>query len=126
MRSCIIVHDGVNILDFARIYDIFVKCGIEFVVIGFRSDATDEMGLKLPMHISSESLYGYDIVAIPGGSGAEVWADDGIFVSWMRSSEESKDIISLNNGSKILDGAKLNGVKFSSSKAILEWIKSRS
>ena len=95
-------------------------------MIGFRGDATDEMGLKLPMHISSESLYGYDIVAIPGGSGAEVWADDGIFVSWMRSSEESKDIISLNNGSKILDGAKLNGVKFSSSKAILEWIKSRS
>ena len=63
MRSCIIVYDGVNILDFARIYDIFVKCGIEFVVIGFRGDATDEMGLKLPMHISSESLYGYDIVA---------------------------------------------------------------
>ena len=126
MRSCIIVYDGVNILDFARIYDIFVKCGIEFAVIGFRGAPTDEMGLKLPMHISSESLYGYDIVAIPGGSGGEVWADDGIFVRWMRSSEESKDIISLNNGSKILDGARLNGVKFSSSKAILEWIKSRS
>ena len=125
MRSCIIVYDGVNILDFARIYDIFVKCGIEFVVIGFRglTSVSDPQVFITP---TTKNKDGYDIVAIPGGSGAEVWADDGIFVSWMRSSEESKDIISLNNGSKILDGAKLNGVKFSSSKAILEWIKSRS
>ncbi|ARR00861.1 DJ-1/PfpI family protein [Campylobacter porcelli] len=125
MKSCIVVYDGVNLLNFARIYDIFARCGIEFVVVGFRGDATDEMGISLPMHLSCESLYGYDIVAIPGGKGAEIWADDSIFLSWMKSSEESKYIISLDNGDKILDGAELNGYKFSSDEAILEWIKSK-
>lgn len=125
MKSCIVVYDGVNILSFAKIYDIFARYEIEFVVIGFRSDAADEIGLRLPMHLNSESLYGYDIVAIPGGKGAEIWADDGIFLSWMKSSIESKDIVSLDNGSKIIDGAELNGHKFSSEEAMIEWIKNR-
>lgn len=125
MKSAIIVYDGVNFLSFARIYDVFMRCGIDFVVIGFRGDARDEMGLALPMHLSSESLYGYDIVAIPGGSGADVWADDGIFLSWMKSSAESKYIISLDNGDKILDGANLNGHKFNSDEAMIEWIKNK-
>ena len=54
MKSAIIVYDGVNFLSFARIYDVFMRCGIDFVVIGFRGDARDEMGLALPMHLSSE------------------------------------------------------------------------
>ncbi|MBP3675694.1 MULTISPECIES: hypothetical protein [Campylobacter] len=125
MKSAIIVYDGVNFLSFARIYDVFMRCGIDFVVIGFRGDARDEMGLALPMHLSSESLYGYDIVAIPGGSGADVWADDGIFLSWMNSSSQSRDIISLDNGDLILDGAGLNGRKFGYEEALVEWIKNR-
>lgn len=125
MKSCIVVYDGINILSFAKIYDIFARCGIEFVVVGFRCDAADEIGIKLPMHTSSESLYGYDIVAIPGGKGAEIWADDGIFLSWMNSSSQSRDIISLDNGDLILDGAGLNGRKFGYEEALVEWIKNR-
>lgn len=125
MKSCIVVYDGINILSFAKIYDIFARCGIEFVVVGFRCDAADEIGIRLPMHTSSESLYGYDIVAIPGGKGAEIWADDGIFLSWMKSSAESKYIISLDNGDKILDSANLNGHKFNSDEAMIEWIKNK-
>ena len=30
-------------------------------------------------YINTKNKDGYDIVAIPGGSGAEVWADDGIY-----------------------------------------------
>ena len=57
MKSCIVVYDGINILSFAKIYDIFARCGIEFVVVGFRCDAAEEIGIRLPMHTSSESLY---------------------------------------------------------------------
>jgi hypothetical protein len=43
----------------------------------------------------------------------------------MNSSSQSRDIISLDNGDLILDGAGLNGRKFGYEEALVEWIKNR-
>lgn len=105
MKSCIVIYDRVNLLSFAKIYDVLVRSKIDFEVVALRSDVCDEKGLRLNPTRHSESLYGYNMVIVPDGTGALNLRYDDIFLSWIRSAGGTNLLVGLDLGVLILGGA---------------------
>lgn len=105
MKSCIVLYDRVNLLSFAKIYDFFTKNKLDFEVVSLSEVVLDERGFELRAERYSESLYAYDIVAIPSGIGALNLRYDDIFLSWIKSSLEANLKIGLDLGILLFAGA---------------------
>lgn len=105
MKSCIVLYDRVNLLSFAKIYDFFTKNKLDFEVVSLSEVVLDERGFELRAERHSESLYAYDIVAIPSGTGALNLRYDDIFLSWIKSGLEANLKIGLDLGILLFAGA---------------------
>ncbi|CUU84044.1 hypothetical protein FFA43_02115 [Campylobacter hyointestinalis subsp. hyointestinalis] len=105
MKSCIVLYDRVNLLSFAKIYDFFTKNKLGFEVVSLSEVVLDERGFELRAERHSESLYAYDIVAIPSGIGALNLRYDDIFLSWIKSGLEANLKIGLDLGILLFAGA---------------------
>lgn len=112
MKTCLVLFDRVNLLSFARIYDLLKREKIAFDIVSFRDDCKDEFGLALPNASKhGESLLGYDVVVIPDGLGALNLRYDDIFLSWIKGAKDAKIKVGVDLGGLILGGAGLLGKK---------------
>ncbi|AIR79764.1 hypothetical protein Q4Y15_000875 [Campylobacter fetus] len=107
MKSCIVLYDGISMLSFAKIYDFFIANSVDFEVASLREEITCEGSFKLNSPNYSQSLYGYDIVVFPDGTGALNLSYDDIFLSWIKSANDAKIKIAINRASLIIKEAGL-------------------
>ncbi|ALV24098.1 hypothetical protein CIG2463D_0498 [Campylobacter iguaniorum] len=105
MKCCIVIYDKVNLLSFAKIHDFFARKKLDFDVVSLRDSVVCEHEFRLFSPRHSESLYGYDIVALPDGMGALNLRYDDIFLSWIKSASNAKVKLAIDLGALIYAGA---------------------
>lgn len=106
MKIAILLYDKINLLNFAQLYSFlhsFKSASVK--TYAFKSEITDELGLKIQPEIYAESLYGADMLVIPDGVGALSARYDEIFLSWVKSAFNAKFKIGFDLGALILGGA---------------------
>lgn len=105
MKTCLVLYERVNLLSFSQIYDFLKKNKIDFKIVSFHSQTSDEYGYKINSDISNESLFGYEVVFLPNGLGALNLRYDDIFLSWIKTAKAAKMKIGVDLGNLILGGA---------------------
>ncbi|ASM36575.1 hypothetical protein [Campylobacter sputorum] len=110
MKVAIIMYDKMSLLSFSQIYEFFKRTDIASLSVdccALKYEIIDEFGLKILPDIHSESLDGYDIVAVPSGIGAMSLRYDDIFLSWIRSARKANLKISCDMGAFIFGAARM-------------------
>lgn len=106
MKVAIVVYDKINLSSLAQIWEIFpASVRNDVKICAFKSEISDEHGLKILPQIYAESLYGYDAIIVPDGVGALSLRYDEIFLSWIKSGVKARLKISFDLGALILGGA---------------------
>ncbi|HVC33435.1 MAG TPA: DJ-1/PfpI family protein [Chloroflexota bacterium] len=112
MKVAFIIYDGMTTLDFIGVYDATTR----LKTMGFMADfawdvcaladqVTDGTGLRvLPTRIGG-SLDGYDVVIVPGGSGARRLVDDAAFITWLQTAGPHTQRVSVCSGALLVGAA---------------------
>lgn len=110
MKIAFVLYDNLTMLDFVGFYDPLTRLqrflpDLKIVTCALKSEIKDSFGLKIKPQIVGESLYGYDGVFFPGGLGTRALMNDDIFISWVKSSRDSRLKISTCSGALLLGAA---------------------
>lgn len=105
MTTCIVLYERVNLLSFAKVYDLLRRAKTPFDVVAMGEGVLDEHGFWLGAQVGGESLYGYDNIIIPDGLGALNARFDDVFLGWIKTAKGARRKIAVNLGSLVLGGA---------------------
>lgn len=106
MKTCIVAFNGVNLLNFAQIYDFLRQQDAQFDVVSF-GECKDEFGFHLPIAKVAQPLCDYENIVVPHGPGALDLQYDDIFLSWIKGAKNAKFKLGLGLGTIILRAAKI-------------------
>ena len=107
MKIALVIFDKINLLNLARIRTFLesLESKPEIKICAFKSEISDEYGLKILPQIYGESLYGYDALILPDGSGALTLRHDEIFLSWIKSASRARVKVGFDLGTLVLGAA---------------------
>jgi putative intracellular protease/amidase len=98
MKIAFIIYDGMTTLDFVGAYEPLTKLKtmnldqcLKWDICSFnRGVVKDQVGLKILANKLGNSLGGYDAVIVPGGPGSRKLLSNERFISWIKTSKDSK------------------------------------
>ncbi len=89
-------------LDFIGFYDPVTRLktmnflpDLEWQVCARKAEVRDNRGLTFLADLTGETLEGYDLVFVPGGTGTRTLKDDASFIEWIRSSRPCRYKVSV-------------------------------
>jgi transcriptional regulator GlxA family with amidase domain len=112
MKIAYIIFDGITWLDFIGVYDPISRLrslnyipDLTWDICSHTEGAKDNFGLEIKSTKISQTLVGYDVIIVPGGSGTRQLQFDTGFVSWIKTASATAYKISICTGSFILGAA---------------------
>jgi imidazoleglycerol-phosphate dehydratase len=112
MKIAFILFDGMNALDFTGLYEPLTRLrslgilpDLEWDLCAYTQEARSSTGLKFKPDRVSAPLEGYDLLAIPGGSGALSLAEEASFLEWIKTAAASPLKIAVDSGALVLGAA---------------------
>ena len=112
MRAAFVVFDNMTALDFVGIYDPLTRLrsmGIDpqfdWRICARRAPVTDDRGLRFVPDAVGESLAGFDLLVVPGGSGTRTLMHDAEFLRWFGTAAGVPLKVSVCTGSLLLGAA---------------------
>ncbi|WP_224449648.1 DJ-1/PfpI family protein [Haloprofundus salilacus] len=115
MRAGFVTFDGMTALDFVGGFDPVTRLStmgyvdLEWDVCASAAAQTETVtaaaNLRFEVDSAGESLAGYDLLFVPGGSATRELRRDDAFVSWLETAEECPVVASVCTGSLLLGAA---------------------
>jgi transcriptional regulator GlxA family with amidase domain len=112
MKIAFIIYNGMTALDFIGVYDPltrlktmgFVK-DLQRDICAHTAEVRDSTGLQFVPTRVGDTLSGYDMVIVPGGTGSRVLLDDAEFIEWLSTAGPCKLKVSVCTGALLLAAA---------------------
>jgi len=112
MRTAFIIFDRMTALDFVGVYDplsrlrsMGVLPDFEWRVCAPTEFVTDDRGLRFQADSVGETLEGFDLVVVSGGSGTRALQHDMPFIQWLQTSKSASLKASVCTGALLLGAA---------------------
>lgn len=114
MKIAFLLYDGFSTLDFASLYEPITALkkldlvpGLSWDLCALTEKVMDSQGLGFAASSVRPALFDYDLVAIPGGAGAEAMLADDALLEWLKDLRSQAWIASVGKGSLLLAAAGL-------------------
>jgi cyclohexyl-isocyanide hydratase len=113
MNVAFVAYDGMTALDFVGAFDPVTRLetmgylDLEWDVCAPTEDVTATGSLTVDVDAVDESLGGYDLLVVPGGTETRELVDDASFVDWLATGRRADLVASVCTGSLLLGAAGL-------------------
>jgi imidazoleglycerol-phosphate dehydratase len=114
MKIAFLLYDGFSTLDFASLYEPITALKtldlvpeLSWDLCALTQKVLDSQGLDFKASSVRPALYDYDLVAVPGGAGAEEMLADDQFLEWLKDLTSQAWIASVGKGTLLLAAAGL-------------------
>lgn len=110
MKTAFALYDGFSMLEFAALYDPLTRLpegAAQWDICAQSSEVYDASGLHLYATRITPTLAGYDLVIVPGGSGAGKAAERDTLLDWLRTAAPANRLVATGAGVLLLAAAGL-------------------
>jgi imidazoleglycerol-phosphate dehydratase len=127
MKIAFLLFDGMNAMDFINLFEPLTRLrsmgmlpDLEWDLCAYTQEASSSTGLKFTPNRVSAPLEGYDLLVIPGGSGALSLADETGSLNWIKTAGNSPLKIAVGDAALVLGAAGFRSGRWAAAQADLQ------